>query len=461
EVGTELTWDVVRMARTAGKKSLKVKMYPVVGTISLQDLNDKKGERQLVVFQEEIDETTAKLLEENGISHIQVRPNIYVRSVLTCESEKGVCAMCYGMDLSNHRVVQVGEAVGIIAAQSIGEPGTQLTMRTFHTGGIATTADITQGLPRAEELFEARKKLKEPEGVFALEAGFVKDIKDVEGKQKIYIEDYLGGIHEYEVHDKTKVKVRIGQKVLPGMMLTTGTIRLRKLMDTLGVESTAMYLLKETQKVYVEQGVEIHNKHFEVIIKQMLGRVEVIDPGDTDYLPGQLLTISEAERINEEILKANANVQSNKNFVIGKILARKIVAKIGDQIEEIAAEGTELVEEAIEKAIQAGVKEVCIYEEGKPTFYQIAPKEPMRYRRRLLRITKASLEQKGWLSAASFQQTPQVLTEAAVEGSVDFLEGLKENVIVGQLIPAGTGLETFANIQIEETPRAAEAEKMA
>ncbi len=461
EVGTELTWDIIRAARNAGKKSLKIKIYPVVGTVSQQTLDDNKGEKQLVVYQEEIDETTAKLLEENGIGHVKVRPNIYVRSVLTCEAEKGVCAMCYGMDLSNHRVVQVGEAVGIIAAQSIGEPGTQLTMRTFHTGGIATTADITQGLPRAEELFEARKKLKEPEGVFAMEAGFVKDIKDAEGKQKIYIEDYLGGIHEYEIPEKTKVKVRLGQKVLPGTMLTTGTIRLRKLMDTLGVESTAMYLLKETQKVYVEQGVEIHNKHFEVIIKQMLGRVEVIDPGDTDYLPGQLLTIAEAERINEEILKANANVQSNKNFVLGKILARKIVAKINDQIEEIAAEGTELTDEALEEAIQAGVKEVCIYDEGKPVFYQIAPKEPMRYRRRLLRITKASLEQKGWLGAASFQQTPQVLTEAAVEGNTDFLEGLKENVIVGQLIPAGTGLETFANIQIEETPRAAEAEKMA
>ncbi|MEJ5230169.1 MAG: DNA-directed RNA polymerase subunit beta' [Pseudothermotoga sp.] len=461
ETGTELTWDVIRVARNVGKKSLKVKMYPVVGTVSAQSVSDNKGEKELLVYQEEIDEATAKLLEENGISRVKVRPNIYVRSVLTCEAERGVCAMCYGMDLSSHRVVNVGEAVGIIAAQSIGEPGTQLTMRTFHTGGIATTADITQGLPRAEELFEARKKLKEPEGVFAMEVGFVKDIRDVEGKQKIYVEDYLGGIHEYEVQEKTKVKVRIGQKVLPGMMLTTGAVRLRKLMDTLGVEATAVYLLKETQKVYVEQGVEIHNKHFEIIIKQMLGRVEVIDPGDTDYLPGQLLVVSEAEKINEEILKANANVQSNRNFVLGKILARRIVGKVNDQVEEIAPEGSELTEEILKKAVETGVKEVCIYEEGKPTFYQIAPKEPMRYRRRLLRITKASLEQKGWLSAASFQQTPQVLTEAAIEGSIDFLDGLKENVIVGQLIPAGTGLETFANIQIEETPRAAEAEKMA
>lgn len=461
EEGTELNWDVVRNAKNAGKKQLKIKMYPVVGTISEQVIKDKKGEKELVVLREEIDELTAKILEENGVSQIKVRPNIYVRSVLTCEAEKGVCAMCYGMDLSNHKVVNVGEAVGIIAAQSIGEPGTQLTMRTFHTGGIATTADITQGLPRAEELFEARKKLKEPEGIFSTETGFVKDIKEVEGRQKIYIEDYSGGIHEYEVPEKTKVKVRIGQKVLPGTPLTTGAIRLRKLMDTLGVEATAMYLLKETQKVYVEQGVEIHNKHFEIIIKQMLGRVEIVDPGDTDFLPGQLMTISEAEKINEKILRENANAQSNRNFVLGKILAKKVVAKVSDEVEEIASEGTEVTEEILEKAVESGVKEICIYDEGKQTTYQIAPKEPMRYRRRLLRITKASLEQKGWLSAASFQQTPQVLTEAAVEGSIDLLEGLKENVIVGQLVPAGTGLETFANIQIEETPRAAEAEKMA
>jgi len=461
EVGTEVSWDLVRNARNAGKKQIKIKVYPVVGTISQETVWDKKGEKQLLVYQEEIDEVTATVLEQNGVSTVKVRPNIYVRSPLTCEAEHGVCAMCYGMDLSNHKVVNVGEAVGIIAAQSIGEPGTQLTMRTFHTGGIATTADITQGLPRAEELFEARKKLKEPEGIFSMVSGFVKDIKEVDGKKKIYIEDLGGEIHEYEVPEKVKEVVTRGQKVLPGQMLTTGAVKLRRMMDALGVEATAMYLLRETQKVYVEQGVEIHNKHFEIIIRQMLGRVEIVDPGDTDFLPGELLTLAEAMRINNEILKANAQVQSNRNMVVGKILARKIVAKLKDEVEEIAPEGTEVTEDIVEKAVAAGVKEIVVLEDGKPVTYQISPKEPMKYRRRLLRITKASLEQEGWLSAASFQQTPQVLTEAAIEGRIDYLRGLKENVIVGQLIPSGTGLEIFANIQIEETPRAAEEEKMA
>ncbi|MEN3007967.1 DNA-directed RNA polymerase subunit beta' [Pseudothermotoga sp.] len=461
EVGTEVSWDLIRNARNAGKRQIKIKIYPVVGTISQEVIWDKKGEKQLLVYQEEIDETTAVILEQNGVRTVKVRPNIHVRSPLTCEAERGTCAMCYGMDLSNHKVVNVGEAVGIIAAQSIGEPGTQLTMRTFHTGGIATAADITQGLPRAEELFEARKKLKEPEGVFSSVAGFVRDIKEVDGKKKIYIEDLAGEIYEYEIPDKVKENVTKGQKVLPGQMLTTGAVKLRKFMDTLGVEATAMYLLRETQKVYVEQGVEIHNKHFEIIIRQMLGRVEVVDPGDTDFLPGELLPLAEAMRINNEILKSNAHVQSNRSAVVGKILAKRVVAKVNDEIVQIAPEGAEVTEEIVEKSVNAGIKEIVVIEDGRPTVYQIAPKEPMKYRRRLLRITKASLEQEGWLSAASFQQTPQVLTEAAIEGRVDYLQGLKENVIVGQLIPAGTGLEIFANIQIEETPRAAEEEKMA
>ncbi|AEH50946.1 DNA-directed RNA polymerase subunit beta' [Pseudothermotoga thermarum] len=461
EAGTELTWEVIRVARNAGKKELKVKVYPVVGTVCLETVYDSKKSKQLTVYQEEIDEVIAKVLEENNVTQLRVRPNIYVRSPLTCTAEKGVCAMCYGMDLSSHKIVNVGEAVGIIAAQSIGEPGTQLTMRTFHTGGIATAADITQGLPRAEELFEARKKLRDPEAAFSLVTGIVKDIKEVDGKKKIYVEDFSGQIHEYEVPEKTKERVKPGDKVLPGTQLTTGSIRLRKLMDTLGVEATAMYLLRETQKVYVEQGVEIHDKHFEIIIRQMLGKVEVIYPGDTDYLPGQLLPLIEVEKINKAIIEANAEVQNNRKLVIGKTLAKKIVAKVGDSIEEIAPEGAEVTEEILEKAINFGVKEISVYEKGRVETYQILPKEPIQYRRRVLRITKASLEQKGWLSAASFQQTPQVLTEAAIEGRIDYLEGLKENVIVGQLIPAGTGLEIFANIQIEETPRAAEAEKLA
>jgi len=393
EVGSELTWEVIKAARSLGKETLKVKLYPCVGTESQEVVKDRSGDREIVAYQEVIDETAAKMLESNGVTRVKVRPSIYVRSVLTCESDTGVCALCYGMDLSTHRVVQIGEAVGIVAAQSIGEPGTQLTMRTFHTGGIATTADITQGLPRAEELFEARKKLKEPEGIFCTVTGFVKDIGEMEnGKKRIYIEDYSGKIYEYDVPDRTKPKVKVGQKVLPGDPLSSGAIRPRKIMDALGVEATAMYLLREIQRVYVEQGVEINNKHFEIIIRQMLGKVEVTDPGDTDFLPGRLLNAREAEKINEEIMKKNTEVHTNRNIVLGKTLAQKLVMKSeGEDGEEIAPQGAEVTEEMLDKAIKMGIKEVSVLEGDQPVTYQIAPKEPMKYRRRLLRITKASL----------------------------------------------------------------------
>lgn len=465
EVGTEVNWDVVRKATSAGLSKLKVKIYPVVGKVSVETVLSSKDSKQLVVDEELIEVTTAKILEENNVESVQVRPEIIVRSVLTCEAEHGVCSKCYGMDLSNHQIVGVGESVGVVAAQSIGEPGTQLTMRTFHTGGIATTADITQGLPRAEELFEARKKLKEPEGVFSRVKGYVKDIvEDETGRKKVYIEDEAGDIHEYEIPIKVKVAVNKGQKVLPGQSLSTGAIRPRKILETLDVDATALYLLKEIKKVYVEQGVDIHDKHFEIIIKQMLDKVEVVDPGDTDYLPGDLVRLETVKRINKEILESNVQVDSNRKRVLGKELHHHLIAEDENgQIVEIAKEGEEVTEEILEKAIKLGIKDLVVKNgEGEIVTYQILPKEPIKYRRRLLRITKASLERVGWLSAASFQQTPQVLTEAAIEGAEDLLLGLKENVIVGQLIPAGTGLDMFANIQIEETPRLAqEKEKMA
>ncbi|QTA38314.1 DNA-directed RNA polymerase subunit beta' [Thermosipho ferrireducens] len=462
EQGSELNWEVIKAAKEAGIKALKIKEYPVVGKVSVEVVLSPKDMRQLVIEDELIDSTTAKILEENNVESVEVRPDIIVRSVLTCEAEHGVCAKCYGMDLSNHKIISVGESVGIVAAQSIGEPGTQLTMRTFHTGGIATAADITQGLPRAEELFEARKKLKEPEGVFSAVKGFIKDIvEDETGRKKVYVEDEAGDIHEYEIPTKVKVSVKKGQKVLPGQSLTTGAIRPRKSLDTLSVDATALYLLKEIKKVYVEQGVDIHDKHFEIIIRQMLDKVEITDPGDTDFLPGDLVRLQTVVRINKEILTENAHVENNKKRVVGKVLAKPLIGEDENgEIVEIAPEGVEVTEEIVEKAVSLGIKDLIVKDgEEEKTIYQILPKEPIKYRRRLLRITKASLEHVGWLSAASFQQTPQVLTEAAIEGAIDDLLGLKENVIVGQLIPAGTGLDMFANVQIEETPRMAKEEK--
>jgi DNA-directed RNA polymerase subunit beta' len=381
------------------------------------------------------------------------------------------------MDLSNHDVVNVGESVGIVAAQSIGEPGTQLTMRTFHTGGIATESDITRGLPRAEELFEARKKLKDPEALFSEVNGFVKDMDtDEKGRRKLFVETPEGKIKEYNLSSVIKPKVHVGDKVLEGESLTTGTIRPRKLMQKLGINQTAMYLLREIKRVYAEQGVEIHDKHFELIIKQMLSKVEITDPGDTELLPGTLINIQKVKKFNEQISRSNRKVEENKKTVIGRRLARKVLGEDEDEkVVSLGIEGEMIDKELMKKFEEYEIKEISIYdveeeeyqkllEEIDPDFtlpekiVQIFPKDYIKYKRRLLRITKASLESEGWLSAASFQQTPQVLTEASTEGKMDKLLGLKENVIVGQLIPAGTGLDMYSNIQIEEAGMAEEEE---
>lgn len=319
KAGTQLTSDILHELKTLEVGEVMLDIYPAVGKVYVgPKFRDKNG-TVLVKYQEKIDVVTAKKLVDNGFTSVEVRPVIKIRSVLTCDADHGVCAMCYGMDLSNHEIVNVGEAVGIVAAQSIGEPGTQLTMRTFHTGGIATGADITRGLPRAEELFEARKKLKDPEALFAEEEGIVKDIAtDEKGRKKIYIETLEGKIKEHDLSTVIKPRVEVGDKVLKGESLTTGTIRPRKLMEKLGVIPTAMYLLMETKRVYAEQGVEIHDKHFELIIRQMLSMVEVVDPGSTDYLPGDLLSLQDVKKINREILEDNKKVEENREYVIGR-----------------------------------------------------------------------------------------------------------------------------------------------
>ena len=471
QAGTEINADVLHKLKNAGIKEVVVHSYPVVDKMYVGPNFKNKDNVQLVRYQEKINVITAKNLYEAGYTELEVRPAIIVRSVLTCEAEHGVCAACYGMDLSNHDIVNVGEAVGIVAAQSIGEPGTQLTMRTFHTGGIATGADITRGLPRAEELFEARKKLKDPEAIFSEVEGFVKDIaSDEKGRRKVFVETEDGKIKEYDLSSVVKPKISIGDKILKGESLTTGTIRPRKLMEKLGVIPTAFYLLREIKQVYAEQGVEIHDKHFELIIRQMLSMVEVTDPGDTDHLPGDLLSIQRVREINKKIYEANKRVDDNKAYAIGKRLSRRILVEDDEgKLIKLASENDVVTEELLNMLIEKGVADINIYdveeeeyqkliEEVNPDVVipekeiQIKMKEPLKFKRRLLRITKASLESEGWLSAASFQQTPQVLTESSVEGKVDYLLGLKENVIVGQLIPAGTGLDMYANIQVEETP---------
>ena len=305
-----------------------------------------------------------------------------VRSVLTCHSEHGVCARCYGMNLAHGGQVDIGEAVGIIAAQSIGEPGTQLTMRTFHSGGVASADDITQGLPRVEELFEARKPKRD--ATLAEIAGTVQIVENKKKREVIITsEEDPNEKKTYQIHYGARLKVADGETVAAGAELIEGSVNPHDLLRILGVRAVQEYLLKEVLSAYYSSGVKIADKHIEVIVRQMLRKVRIEDAGDTELLPGGLVDIYEFEEANEK----------------------------------------------------------TIMEGGRPAIAK----------RILLGITKASLATDSFLSAASFQETTRVLTEAAIKGKVDPLLGLKENVIIGKLIPAGTGLKRYKNIELQET----------
>ena len=303
---------------------------------------------------------------------------IKIRTILTCKSHIGVCAKCYGANLATGEPVQVGESVGIIAAQSIGEPGTQLTMRTFHTGGVAG-GDITQGLPRVEELFEARK----PKGLAIItEIAGVATIKDTKKKREIeVVNKETGEMKTYLIPYGSRIKIQDGTYLDAGDELTEGSVNPHDILKIKGVRAVQDYMIQEVQRVYRLQGVEINDKHIEVIVRQMLKKIRVENNGDTDLLPGTMVDNLEFEDINAEMI----------------------------------AQG----------------------------------KEPAEGKQVMLGITKASLATNSFLSAASFQETTKVLTEAAIKGKVDPLIGLKENVIIGKLIPAGTGLKRYRNVKIQ------------
>ncbi len=321
-----------------------------------------------------------ELINENIVSKIQAAglKEIEIRSVLTCKCENGVCQKCYGRNLATGNLVETGEAVGIMAAQSIGEPGTQLTMRTFHTGGVAGGDDITQGLPRVEELFEARTpKFK---ATVSEISGKVINIEENNGKHTITIENE-SGCKDHVTNYNMKVKVMVGDSVEAGDSLTDGVIAPKELLAVTDPLTAQEYILKEIQKVYKSQGVDINDKHIEIIVKRMINKVRIVDAGDTDFVEG--LTVSLREFIN-----------GNKPVIItGGVPAK-----------------------------------------GNPI---------------MLGITKSSLETDSFLSAASFQETTRVLTDAAMRGKVDSLRGLKENVIIGKLIPAGTGAKQYSDIELE------------
>ncbi|QIK74427.1 DNA-directed RNA polymerase subunit beta' [Nocardioides piscis] len=309
---------------------------------------------------------------------------VKVRSVLTCDAKTGTCAKCYGRSLATGKLVDIGEAVGIIAAQSIGEPGTQLTMRTFHTGGVASADDITQGLPRVVELFEARS----PKGRTPIsEAAGRVEIDDTDKARKVLVTPDDGSeVQEYPVSKRSRLNVEDGEHIEVGHHLTAGTPDPQDVLRILGVRKAQEHLVDEVQNVYRSQGVSIHDKHIEIIVRQMLRRVTVIESGDTNLLPSDLVDRGKFEEENR-------------------------------------------------RAVSEGTKPAS----GRPV---------------LMGITKASLATESWLSAASFQETTRVLTDAAINGRSDSLRGLKENVIIGKLIPAGTGLERYRNIRVEPTEEA-------
>ena len=346
----------------------------IVGRYPAQVITDKDGS-VLADLDTLITEELAEKIEATGIKSVKIR------SVLTCHCEHGVCAKCYGSNLATNEECNVGDAVGIIAAQSIGEPGTQLTMRTFHTGGVATADDITQGLPRVEELFEARK----PKGNATIaDIDGVISISETGKKREVTITAEDGTTKTYSFALGIVLKVNEGDVVKAGDLLVGGSINPHDILRVKGEEGVEKYIIEEVQKVYNMQGVKINDRHIEVIVSQMLRKVKIDESGDTSLLPGSMVDIFEFKRANEQAL----------------------------------AEG----------------------------------KKPAEGKRALLGITKASLATESFLSAASFQETTKVLTEAAIKGKKDPLLGLKENVIIGKLIPAGTGMSRYKDIEIDVTP---------
>ena len=382
DCGTEE--GIIVKAFAEGKEIIESLKLRITGRTALDDIYDPNTGKLLVSKGDEITDAQAEAVENAGIESVRIR------SVMTCQSQVGVCAKCYGRCLATGESVNIGEAVGIQAAQSIGEPGTQLTMRTFHTGGVAG-GDITQGLPRVEELFEARK----PKGLAEIceEDGIVvsiesrkdnkTEVKIVGDKERVYVIPY-----------GARLKVKEGDFVKAGNGITQGPLNPHDILRINGVEGVYQYLIKEVQRVYKMQGVDINDKHIEVIVSQMLGKVKIEEAGDTDLLPGAMYSQREYDEKNAA-------------------------------------------------AIEAGL-------------------EPATAKVTLLGITKASLATNSFLSAASFQETTRVLTDAAIKGKVDHLQGLKENVIIGKLIPAGTGMRMYKDIDLdygENTPIIEEYER--
>ncbi len=357
-------------AFTDGKQVIESLKDRIIGRFSCEEIKDDKG-NVIVKKNYMITPEQAKQIVDTGVKKVKIR------TILKCRCHNGICAKCYGADMSSGYPVQVGEAVGIIAAQSIGEPGTQLTMRTFHTGGVAGD-DITQGLPRVEELFEARK----PKGLAIItEFDGIANIRDSKKKREIIITDKSGNTKAYLIPYGSHIKITEGAEVKAGDELTEGSINPHELLEIKGAEAVQQYLISEVQKVYRLQGVDIADKHIELIARQMFKKCRILDSGDSDLLKGSVVNTTELSKLNEELIKEGKKPAEAKGILYG--------------------------------------------------------------------ITKAAMETDSFLSAASFQETTKILADAAIKGKIDPLHGIKENVILGRRIPAGTGFPKYNNVDIK------------
>ncbi len=365
-------------AFTDGKEEIESLQERITGRFSCETIKNKDGEILVKANHMITPKRAARIMSEGVDENGKPFEQIKIRTILNCKSHVGVCAKCYGSNMATGEPVQVGETVGIIAAQSIGEPGTQLTMRTFHNGGVAG-GDITQGLPRVEELFEARK----PKGLAIItEIAGVATLKDTKKKREIIVTNSeTGESKTYLIPYGSRIKVQDGAYLDAGDELTEGSVNPHDILRIKGVNAVQDYMLREVQRVYRLQGVEINDKHIEVIVRQMMKKIRIEDNGDTELLPGTMVDILDFEDINEEMIAQGKQPAEGKQVMLG--------------------------------------------------------------------ITKASLATNSFLSAASFQETTKVLTEAAIKGKVDPLIGLKENVIIGKLIPAGTGMKRYRNVKLD------------
>ena len=363
-----------------GNESIESLNERLVGRYLCHDFVDAKTGEVLVSKDKMMDDNDAEIILKSGVEKIEIR------SILTCKAKHGVCKKCYGSNLANGMPVTIGEAVGIIAAQSIGEPGTQLTMRNFHTGGVAGGEDITQGLPRVEELFESRKP--KHLAIISELSGTVR-FEEIKKNRHVVISNKESGEEvSYMIPFGSRVRVQEGQEITAGDRLTEGSVNPHDVLAISGASAVQNYLIQEVQRVYRMQGVDINDKHIEVIVRQMMRKVRVKDPGDTKLLASTFTDKVDVEEANNEIKERMAN-------------------------------GEEGLQEARTMPV-------------------------------LLGITKASLATDSFLSAASFQETTRVLTDAAIKGKVDPLIGLKENVIIGKLVPAGTGMHRYSDVILEK-----------